>query len=117
MATTTMQDYWSDVENALEYAYLIAFDGCHKIYIALDEIEAQWFRDRDDFTKVTGTPSELREQLVKWYDESCPLKFISSVVHNEENPNEGYTNLIPQSAEDEDEFDDEDESDDYEGAK
>lgn len=109
MTTTTMQDYWGDVELALEDAHLIAFDGCHKIYVAMDEIEAQWFLDREDYFCRKGTTSEMLEQLIKWYDESCPLRFVSSVVHNEFDPNAGYTHLIPQGAEDEDE----DEDDEY----
>ena len=105
MSTTTMQDYWHDVEEALENAHLIAFDGCHKIYVAMDEIEAQWFLDREDYHDAKGTTAEMLEQLIKWYDESCPLKFISSVVHNEFDPNAGYTDIIPQFASDEDEDD------------
>jgi hypothetical protein len=39
--------------------------------------------------------------LEKWYEDSCPLKFISAVETNEADPNEGFTSLIPQCAEDE----------------
>lgn len=106
MATTTMEDYWHDVREAVQYAQLIAFDGCHKIYLAMDETQAQWFRnnyngtDGDD-QNFTGTPDEMYQRLVKWYEGSCFLKFIESVETNEADPNEGFTNLIPQGAEDE----------------
>ena len=49
MATTDMDDYWNDVEVAMEYAHLVAFDGCHKIYLAMDEEQAEWFRKRPNF--------------------------------------------------------------------
>ena len=108
-----MQDYWSDVREATYSAYLIAFDGCHKIYLAMDETQAAWFRENyngaecDDRT-FEGTPEQMFELLVNWYENSCSLKFIQSVTTNEEDPNEGYTQLIPQGAQDEDDSDDED---------
>lgn len=114
MATTTMQDHWSDVENTLSYAYLIAFDGCHKIYVALDEHEAKWFKDNyngtscDDRT-FEGTEQAMLEKLHEWWNESCGLRFISGVSHNEEDPNYGFVTLIPQGASDD--VDDDDEED------
>jgi len=111
--TKTLTDCWDDVEDAVLEAHLIAWDTCHKIYVALDEYEANWFREREDYTKAEGTPDELLAILRHWYDQSCPLRFINSVVRVESDPNSGYTALIPQGAsdyEDEDEWDeDEDE--------
>jgi hypothetical protein len=118
MATTTMEDCWSDVENALEYAHLIAFDGCHKIYVAMDETEAKWFRENytasvcETSRNYEASPEKMLEKLREWYDESCGLRFISGVEHNETDPNAGFTTLIPQGASDEDE-DDEDDEDGY----
>jgi hypothetical protein len=116
MATTTMEDYWGDVKEAVEYAKCISFDGCHKIYLAMDDTQAKWFKENyngaecDDRT-FEGTPEQMFELLVNWYENSCSLKFIQSVETNEDDPNEGFTNLIPQGARDEDEYEDED---DYE---
>ena len=116
MATTTMQDYWSDVEYALNDAKLIAFDGCHKIYLAMDDIEAKWFADNyngkdcDDRTFL-GSPDEMLATIRTWWDESCGLRFVNAVSHNEQDPNAGFVTLIPQGADDEVEVD-EDEDDD-----
>lgn len=110
----TLTDHWDDVEDALGETHLIAWDTCHKIYLALDEHEADWFRKHGGYELVTGTPDELLATLHRWYDASCPLRFINSVVHVESDPNSGYTALIPQGATDEDEDDwdhDEDEDD------
>ena len=113
MATTTMEDHWSDVREATYSAYLIAFDGCHKIYLAMDETQASWFRKNyngaecDDLT-FEGTAEDMLELLENWYENSCSLKFIQSVTTNEEDPNAGFKNLIPQGAED-DAREDEDE--------
>ena len=119
MATTTMEDHWSDVEYALEYAHLIAFDGCHKIYLAMDEHEAQWFRENYNGTdcddrNFTGTPQQMLEKLKEWYEGSCSLRFIQSVERNEKDPNAGFKSLIPQGASDDDGwYDDEDEEEGY----
>jgi len=113
MATTTMEDYWSDVAREVEYAKSISFDGCHKIYLAMDDTQAQWFKenyngeDCGDMTFV-GTPKQMLALLKEWYENSCCLKFIQSVRTNESDPNEGFENLIPQGAEEEDEEDEED---------
>jgi hypothetical protein len=61
----------------------------------------------DDRT-FEGTPEEMLNLLVTWWDESCGLKFINAVTTNHENPNAGYTSLIGQGDWCEDE-DDEDE--------
>jgi hypothetical protein len=45
-----------------------------------------------------------------WWDESCSLRFVNAVWHNEADPNAGFVSLISQMAEVEDDAsDDEDE--------
>ncbi len=115
MATTTMEDYWSDVKEEVRYAKSISFDGCHKIYLAMDETQAQWFKENyngaecDDRT-FEGTAEHMLDLLKNWYENSCSLKFIQSVTTNEVDANEGFKDLIPQGAHDEE--DEEDEEDD-----
>jgi hypothetical protein len=116
MATTTMEDYWSDVEEELQYAELIAFDGCHKIYLAMDEEQAQWFRDnyngKDcDDCNFTGSTQEMLTKLRHWWEDSCSLRFIQSVESNKQDPNAGFKSLIPQGASDVEDswYDDDDE--------
>ena len=96
----TIQTGWELVEDHIEEARLIAFDGCHKIYLALDDIEAAWFATNYDHV-LRDTPEVMLKQLHKWYDESCSLKFINGVRHTTPDPNEGYTTLMPQGARDE----------------
>ena len=103
--SNTLTDYWNDVEEAVQSAHLIAFDTCHKIFVAMDEQEADWFRE-SDYETATGTPDELLTTLRKWYEASCPLRFIFSVTRNEEDPNAGYISLIPQGADQEEEDED-----------
>lgn len=114
MATTDMEDYWNDVEVAMENAHLVAFDGCHKIYLAMDEEQAEWFRknyngkDCTDMNFAAPTKVML-EKVREWYENSCSLRFISAVSTNHEDPNAGFVSLIPQGADEVYEDEDEDE--------
>ena len=110
---------WDAVEEYINDAVLIAFDGCHKIYLAMDQEEAEWFAKNyngADCTdrNFTGSPSEMLEAIHGWWDESCGLRFVSAVWHNEADPNAGFVSLISQMAEDEvDEDASDDEDDEY----
>ena len=125
--TKTLYDLFEPVMDAVMDARLIAFDGCHKIYLAMDDEQADWFRENYNGTSCTdrtftGTPKEMMRTLRTWWDESCSLKFINAVTTNHENPNAGFVSLISQddswnyeNPQDEyDEYDDDTESDDDE---
>jgi hypothetical protein len=94
---------WDAVAEATLTAKAIAFDGCHKIYLAMDEGQVERFRDlgygeglSNLVTIDDQTPDSLFRILERWYEVSCGLKFIDAVVTNEVNPNAGFTGLIPQ---------------------
>jgi hypothetical protein len=61
--------------------------------------------------------AEMLDTLERWYDDSCSLRFINAVSTVDGDPNEGFTDLIPQGADwqdDDDDYDDEeDEDEDY----
>ena len=116
MSTTTMEDYWQDVKEEVQYAKSISFDGCHKIYLAMDDTQAEWFKanyngEDCDARTFVGTAEQMLALLEEWYEGSCSLKFIQSVRTNEVDANEGFESLIPQGAHDEDEDEDEDDDD------
>ena len=100
MSTITVPEVLAPVENHINQAHLVAFDGCHKIYLALDEWEAKWFREEYPHV-VEGSPDDMLSTVVGWWEESCFLKFVSGVTHNEEDPNAGFINIVPQGAEEE----------------
>ena len=115
----TLPDYFDPVLDAIEGALLIAWDGCHKIYLAMDDSEANWFRQNYNGRSCTdrtftGTPEEMLATLKGWWDESCPLKFVSAVTTNYENPNAGFVSLIGQGDWCDDEYDEYDEDEDDE---
>lgn len=119
----TMEQYWNEVEVAVKDARLIAWDTCHKIYLAMDSGQERWFREnyavrgsdfingQNDEGVFVGTPEEMLAKLHEWWNASCGLRFISAVETNNEDPNEGFTTLIPQGAGEEQE--DEDEEDEW----
>lgn len=90
----TLDDLFSDVETALEYATLVAYDGCHKMYLAMDDEQADWFRQNYEYT-VEGSPSVMLKALHEWWKDSCSLRFVQS-VKTTPNPNDGFVSLIEQ---------------------
>lgn len=92
----TKAQRWSDVSDATYDAHLIAFDGCHKIYLAMDEKQAQEFKsfNYETLTAAELLPQEMLEQLKEWYEASCFLKFISSVSTTADGAE--FNPLIPQ---------------------
>ena len=106
----TLTDYWDDVEDAVQDAHLIAWDTCHKIYLAMDAEQAEWFLEYYAPNTFQGTPEQMLSTLREWWDASCGLRFIQAVTTNHADQNEGFESLIPQGAE----WDDEDDEDDEE---
>lgn len=103
---------WDKVEDALTEADSIAFDGCHKIYVLLDSEQTALMREYGyEWVVPVSDRNAALETLSDWYEDSCGLRFISSVATNHDDPNAGFENLISQFEfeEDEDEGLDEDE--------
>lgn len=86
---------WLEVKKALEGACLVAWDGCHKIYLAMDEIQGDRFA-RDYEVTFKDSPLKMFATVQCWFDASCGLRFVQSVATNLENPNDGYISLIRQ---------------------
>lgn len=70
---------WDLVEQFLESALCVAFDDCHKIYLAMDEEELNYFT-LNNWNTVTGSALAMLDQVWGWYElESCSLRFVSAV--------------------------------------
>lgn len=100
MDTIEIPDVLKPVTEHINHAYLIAWDGCHKIYLALDEIESAWFATHYEQI-VRAEPDVMMATIVRWWNESCGLRFVSGVRHNADNPNDGFVQIVEQFAEDE----------------
>lgn len=112
----TMDKAWAKVEGALIGAHSIAFDGCHKVYVLMDEEQTEQMRGHGygDQSADGGDGSHLvvigdvgqewaLEALRDWYADSCALRFIEAVRTVDGDPNEGFTALIEQGFSDESE--------------
>lgn len=103
---------WQRVQTAMYGAKAIATDGCHKIYVLLDDAQVQEF-ERAGYGQggallLAATEFGSTDDMVKtvqgWYAESCLFRFVSSVRTVDGDPNDGFTNLIAQfELEDDDE--------------
>jgi hypothetical protein len=108
-----MVDFF-ETEMALADAKGIAFDGCHKIYVLMDDAQmakmVEYGYGEDDgsylITADEMTKRQMLTTLENWYENSCGLRFINGVSTVDGDPNEGFVDLIPQGAEWEDECED-----------
>ena len=94
------EQYRGDIAIAVADAVSIAWDGCHKIYVHMDEEQHDTAVGYGyDPIQVTDR-DEAVETLRKWYDASCGLKFITKIsTVKGGDPNAGFVDLIPQFAE------------------
>jgi hypothetical protein len=92
------------VEEALETARGIAWDTCHKIYVLMDDEQMDLMKtyEYDPLISAdTTTPSEMLDEVIRWYEDSCGLRFVQAVTSNPTDPNEGFVSLIAQGEDDE----------------
>ena len=80
------------LRKACNSAELIAWDGCHKIYLAMDPASAKVFDDYD-ITVTRDDEEDFFEIITGWYAQSCMLKFVQSITNVEE-----YANIVPQGS-------------------
>ena len=83
---------WARVDAAVAYAKGMYFDGCHKIYLAMDDAQDERYAVED--WPFTSPPDGV--VLRSWFAISCPLRFINAVTTTTPDPNTGYVPLIAQ---------------------
>ena len=89
-------DEWETVDKYAERAKAIAFDECHKIYIATDKHEADYFSE-GGFEVFTGEVVDIMEKLREWYFvQACGLRFITAVRFDKKKGETVFKTLIPQ---------------------
>lgn len=86
---------WAAVVLAMNTAKAMHFDGCHKIYLSMDQAEVKNMKSLG--YDVVAPDIAL---LTDWFKTAaCGLRFISAVRTDLANPNNGFTQLIPQGFE------------------
>lgn len=91
MTTTTETHAWNRVRGALSRAKGMHWDGCHKIYLSMDD---EQLRQSEEIGYETHAPDF--DKLKGWFEESCGLRFVNAVYTVEGDPNDGYEDLIAQ---------------------
>jgi hypothetical protein len=99
--STTIEQKEDELRAALLTASSIAFDGCHKIYILLDEAQTDLMTSYGygggaSHHLPVGDVGEALDTLTDWYQDSCDLRFIQSVRTVEGDPNDGFHSIINQ---------------------
>jgi hypothetical protein len=105
----SITDKLGELHEVLSDAKGIAWDNCHKIYIMMDDQEVAQMRDyKYDplLTSADTAPGRMVAEVLRWYNESCSLRFISVISTSEDGDTE-FQDFIPQFFEQEEE-DDED---------
>jgi hypothetical protein len=87
-----------EVREAVSRSKGVCWDGCHEIFILLDEEQVnQSLEWGYEVFLVFETNADMRaNMLLDWYYLSCPLRFISTVSTVDGDPNEGYEDIVPQ---------------------
>ena len=96
-----------DVAYQIEGAKGIAFDGCHKIYVLMDDEQMSQMKAWGYDPLISASEmseTDMAHQLQEWYEESCGLRFIEKVSTHPTDPNLGFETIIGQG-EDSDEED------------
>jgi hypothetical protein len=98
----TDKKFRSIVAEATDHAKLVAWDTCHKIYIAMDDAEARWYID-NEWQCFIGSPEAMLDQVCEWYESSCGLQFVDATstgkTSTESEHFSEFNRVIPQGAE------------------
>lgn len=84
-------EVWRNVTEALTASKGVQYDGCHKIYLIMDDAELD--RTLNEGVKIHQPDFNT---LYSWFDDApCGLQFITA-VSTAADPNDGFVSLIPQ---------------------
>lgn len=100
----TFETYWK-VREYTDEAKGIAYDTCHKIYILMDQEQVNLMREygygdeNDPDSLITSDqldPAEMATVAVRWFEDSCGLKFINAVYSDKSLGHEGFVDIVAQ---------------------
>ena len=100
----TTQAYY-DVREYTDEAKGIAYDGCHKIYVLMDDEQMALMKEygygEDNPNYLISSsqlnPAEMATVAMSWFKKSCGLRFIQGVrTTDETNSSDGFFDIIGQ---------------------
>lgn len=95
---TFNEPFLADLKDALETAISISWEGCHKIYIAMDQQSHEGQIECGYHPVMVSDKEKALDTLYEWWEAACGLRFISAISENNK-----FKNLIGQFAYDENE--------------
>lgn len=96
---------FEQLQEVVKQAKAISFDGCHKIYVLLDDKQVELMRSYGYGDENSGTtltlitdPDAAYKTVRKWYEQSCPLRFVNA-TRTRSNPgvDDEFIQIIPQA--------------------
>ena len=96
------------VEDYLQDAEAITWDGCHKIYVLMDDEQVAKMIEygyEPIIALADITPAEASGLVRDWYEESCWLKFVQA-IRTDSNGSPDFVSLIEQGAGEDEEDED-----------
>ena len=97
--TTLKPEFIQRIDEHTTTAKGIAFDGCHKIYILMDDAQMEQMAGYGYDPLIPSsqmTPNEMTDTVVKWFEESCGLRFVEAVSTVSGDANDGFDTVIGQ---------------------
>lgn len=93
-----IEQAFDKIEERVDEIVAIAYDGCHKVYLALDSGEAEAFRrygygdgeDSEFLWASTLHTVSIMDTLQHWYHDSCGLRFVTAIKDGQ------HEDIIPQ---------------------
>jgi len=73
---------WADVDKKLDKCSGIAWDGCHKIYILMDDKQMSKMKEYGYDPLISAgemSRSEMLLTIKEWFGDSCGLRFVDTV--------------------------------------
>lgn len=86
------------MEELLEQASTVAWDGCHKIYLNMDVEQTGKMIGYGYGYMVGGTTENKQDAVFRWYEDSCSLRFIDAVFT--EGESDRFVTIVAQMWED-----------------
>jgi len=80
----------------IEQSNTVAFDGCHKIYLNMDEGQTRKMIEYGYENLIGGTAWDKQDAVWRWYEDSCSLRFIDAVFTNDDDEADKFVTVVSQ---------------------
>jgi hypothetical protein len=94
---TFEQPFLDKVEDVLDKAVSITWEGCHKIYVCLDQASHEQQIEYGYEMVAVEDKAEALNHLYEWWNSSCGLRFINAIEGDDQDYGQcRFHDVIPQ---------------------